>query len=309
MLSPGWPIVPVRADRGWFPPLAEATVKAVACERPAQRAQPLSRYSVADLHRVVVHEPAVGPLSRSTVWRILNRDALRPWRYRQWIFPRDPAFADKAGRVLDLYAGWWEGEPLGPDDYVLSADEKTSIQARERCHPGRPPRPEHHQQVEFEYERRGAVQYLAAWDVRRGLVFGRCEAHTGIEPFGRLVEQVMSQDPYRTAARVFWLVDNGSSHRGAASIARLQGAYRNLILVHLPLHASWLNQIESYFSIVQRKALTPNDFASCALVAQRLQAFEQRTNAVPRPFAWRFTRAEFERRLREWDPTPLPDAA
>jgi hypothetical protein len=281
----------------------------VACELPAQRAQPLSRYSLADLQRVVAEEPAVGSLSRSTLWRILDRDALKPWRYRLWIFPRDPAFAEKAGRVLDLYAGWWAGQALGPDDYVLSADEKTSIQARERCHPSRPPGPRQPQQIEFEYDRRGAVQYLAAWDVRRGVVFGRCEAHTGIEPFGRLVEQVMSQPPYRTAERVFWIVDNGSSHRGAAAIARLQGAYRNLILVHLPLHASWLNQIEIYFSIIQRKVLTPNDFPTKAAVAQRLQGFEQRTNAAPRPFAWRFTRAEFERRLRERDPTSPPAVA
>ena len=258
---------------------------------------------------MVSQEAAVGPISRSTVWRILDRDALKPWRYQLWIFPRDPAFAVKAGRVLDLYAGWWEGAPLGPDDYVLRADEKTSIQARCRCHAGRPPRPGHAQQVEFEYERRGAVQYLAAWDVRRGLVFGRCEAHTGCEPFGRLVEQVMRQVPYRSAARVFWIVDNGSSHRGAASRRRLEGAYRNLILVHLPLHASWLNQIEIYFSIIQRKVLTPNDFADCTAVADRLRAFEQRTNAAPRPFAWRFTRAEFERRLRERVSTLLPTAA
>jgi hypothetical protein len=289
--------------------LGEATVKAVACERPAQRDQPISRYSLGDLQRVVSHEAAVGPISRSTVWRILDREASKPWRYRLWIFPRDPAFAAKAGRILDLYAGWWEGAPLGPNDYVLSADEKTSIQARCRCHLGRPPRPGHASQVEFEYERRGAVQYLAAWDVRRGLVFGRCEAHTGIEPFGRLVEQVMGQEPYRTAARVFWVVDNGSSHRGAAAIRRLQGAYPHLILVHLPLHASWLNQIEIYFSLLQRKALPPNDFADCSAVADRLHAFEQRTNAAPRPFAWRFTRTELERRLREPAPTPLPAAA
>jgi hypothetical protein len=239
----------------------------------------------------------------------LARAAVKPWRYRLWIFPRDPDFAAKAGRVLDLYAGEWEGEPLGPHDYVLSADEKTSIQARCRCQPGQPPRPGHPRQVEFEYERHGAVQYLAAWDVQRGRVFGRCEAHTGIEPFGRLVDQVMTQEPYRTAARVFWLVDNGSSHRGATAVARLHGAYPNLILVHRPVHASWLNQIEIYFSILQRKVLTPNDFASTDAVAQSLHAFEARINADSRPFAWRFTRAEFERRLRGREPTPLPTAA
>ena len=253
----------------------------------------------------------VGPLSRSTIWRILDRDALKPWRFRMWIFPRDPAFAAKAGRVLDLYSGWWDGRPLGANDYVLSADEKTSIQARCRCAPSRPTISGQPQQVEFEYERRGAVQYLAAWDVRRGLVFGRCEAHTGIVPFGRLVAQVMGQEPYRSAHRVFWIVDNGSSHRGAASIRRLTAQYPNLILVHLPLHASWLNQIEIYFSIIQRKVLTPNDFASCGAVERRLAAFAHRTNAAPRPFAWRFTRADLDRRLH--DPSapalPLPEVA
>jgi hypothetical protein len=281
----------------------------VACEPPTQRDQPLSRYSLADLVQVLAQDPTVGPLTRSTVWRILDRDALRPWRYRLWIFPRDPAFAEKAGRVLDLYAGEWAGVPLGPDDYVLSADEKTSIQARARCYPSRPPRPGHAQQIEFEYERRGAVQYLAAWDVRRAQVFGRCEAQTGIVPFGRLVAQVMNQEPYRSAARVFWLVDNGSSHRGAAAVQRLQGAYPNLILVHLPIHASWLNQIEIYFSIIQRKVLTPNDFPTVTAVADRLRAFEQRMNAAPRPFAWQFTRADLEQRLREQGPTPLPVAS
>jgi DDE superfamily endonuclease len=271
----------------------------VACERPAERGQPLSRYSLGDILEVIRREPAVGPLSRTTVWRILDQDALKPWRYRMWVFPRDPAFAAKAGRVLDLYAGWWEGRPLGAGDYVLSADEKTSIQARCRCHPSRPPRPGAPARVEHEYERRGAVQYLAAWDVRRGLVHGRCEAHTGSAPFGRLVEQVMSQDPYRSAQRVFWVVDNGSSHRGRAAIERLQGHYHNLTVVHLPVHASWLNQIEIYFSILERKVLTPNDFPDCGAVADRLHAFAARINQHPKPFAWRFTRTDLDRWLDE----------
>jgi hypothetical protein len=271
----------------------------VACERPVERGQPLSRYSLGDILQVIQQEAVVGALSRTTLWRILDQDALKPWRYRMWLFPRAPDFAAQAGRVLDLYAGWWEGRPLGAADYLLSADEKTSIQARCRCQPSRPPRPGHPAQVEHEYDRHGAVQYLAAWDVRRGLVFGRCEAHTGIEPFGRLVEQVMGQEPYRSADRVFWVVDNGSSHRGQAAVDRLQRQYRNLILVHLPVHASWLNQIEIYFSIVERKVLTPNDFPDCAAVAQRLRAFEDRLNQQPRPFAWRFTRTDLDRWLAD----------
>lgn len=178
---------------------------------------------------------------------------------------------------------------------MISADEKTSIQARIRPHPSAPPRAGQAMRVEHEYSRGGALAYLAAWDVHRARVFGRCEATTGIKPFGRLVEQVMSQEPYRSARRVFWIVDNGSSHRGTASVVRLQSAWPNLVLVHLPVHASWLNQIEIYFSVVQRKVLTPNDFASLADVAARLFAFEQHYEAIAQPFAWKFTRQDLSR--------------
>ena len=182
----------------------------------------------------------------------------------------------------------------GANDYVISADEKTSIQARIRLHPTLPPQPKEAMRVEFEYERGGALAYLAAWDVRRAKVFGRCESTTGIDPFGRLVQQVMEQEPYRSAQRVFWIVDNGSSHRGAAAVKRLQGAYSNVILVHLPVHASWLNQVEIYFSIIQRKVLTPNDFASLQEVSQRLLAFQGLYEQTAKPFEWKFTRADLQ---------------
>jgi len=129
-------------------------------------------------------------------------------------FPRDPQFEQKAARVLDLYQGCWQDQPLGSDEYVLSADEKTSIQARVRLHPTQPVEPTKPCEFEFEYERGGALAYLAAWDVRRAKIFGYCDPTTGIAPFDHLVQQVMSQEPYRQAKRVFWIVDNGSSHRG-----------------------------------------------------------------------------------------------
>jgi DDE superfamily endonuclease len=272
-----------------FPPLDHAVVKAIACEVVYETERPLSRQSLADLAARACR--ALGkPISRSTVWRMLHADALKPWRYGYWIFPRDPQFAEKAAVVLDLYAGFWDGHPLGPRDHIVSADEKTSIQARIRCHPSLGPAPGRHRRVEFEYERGGALQYLAAWDVGRGYVMGRCEPSTGIEPFGRLVTQGMAREPYRSAERVFWVVDNGSSHRGQAAIRRLVQAYTNAILVHTPVHASWLNQVEIYFSLVQRKVLTPNDFASLAEVEQRLRLYEELCNQRPRPFQWKFTR-------------------
>jgi hypothetical protein len=155
--------------------------------------------------------------------------------------------------------------------------------------------------VEHEYERGGALAYLAAWDVHQARLFGRCEPSTGIEPFGRLVEQVMTAEPYASARRVFWVVDNGSSHRGQASVDRLQGAWSNLTLIHLPVHASWLNQIEIYFSIVQRKVLTPNDFLDLVEVQRRLVGFQRRYEQTAVPFDWRFTRADLQDLLRRLD--------
>jgi len=283
--------------RSAFPPLDQALVKVVACEAVHDSGLPLSRLSTADL--AVQASQALGqPISPRTVWRILDGDAIKPWRYQSWLFPRDPQFATKAGRVLDLYAGSWQGESLGAQDRIISADEKTSIQARIRCHASLPPAPGRAAHIEHEYERGGALQYLAAWDVQRGMVMGRCEPATGIAPFGRLVAQVMESEPYRTAERVFWVVDNGSSHRGESAACRLTAAYPNLILVHTPVHASWLNQVEIYFSIIQRKVLTPNDFADLAEVEERLRLYELLANQHPHPFAWQFTRAKLEALLQ-----------
>ena len=271
-----------------FPPRVVVAVKALACELPARRGLPLARWSLPELQREVVAQGLVAQISGATLWRWLSQDALRPWRHRSWIFPRDPAFAAKAERILDLYAGSWDGVPLGPREYVLSADEKTSIQARLRIHPSLPPAPGRPMYVEHEYERGGAWAYLAAWDVHRAKVFGRCETTTGIAPFDRLVAQVMTQEPYRLARRVFW----GSSHRGERARARLRTTWPRLVLVHTPVHASWLNQIEIYFSIIQRKVLTPNDFASLAAVEDRLLRFQDHYEQAAAPFQWTFTRQD-----------------
>lgn len=279
------------AARQIFPPLDHALVKAIACELLAETQQPLSRQSLADVTARAQH--ALGKsISRSTVWRILDQDVLKPWRYKYWIFPRDPHFAEKAGPILDLYGGQWQGQCLGPKDYVLSADEKTSIQARIRCYPSLPPGPSRPAYIEHEYERGGALQYLAAWDVHRGYVMGRCEPTTGIEPFGRLVKQVLAEEPYRSGTRLFWIVDNGSSHRGAAAIQRLHQVDSRIILVHTPVHASWLNQIEIDFSIIQRKVLTPNDCADLEALRLRLAFYEELSNQSPKPFQWKFDRTK-----------------
>ena len=248
----------------------------------------MSRQSTTDLAQRVRDE-LNKPISRSTVWRILDEDAIKPWQYEHWIFPRAADFFEKAAVVLDLYEGYWQGERLDPFDRILSSDEKTSIQARIRCHATLGPAPGR-RRVEAEYQRGGALQYLAARDVQQGRVLGRCEAKTGIEPFGRLVQQVMERPAYASADRVFWVVDNGSSHRGEAAMRRMSRAFPNAILVHLPVHASWLNQVEVYFALLQRKVLTPNDSTDLHELESRIKLYEELTNRQPKPFDWRFTK-------------------
>ena len=274
-----------------FTPVQRAELVAVACALPAATGVPLSRWSVPEIARELTERGAVR-VSTATIRRWLAEDALKPWQYRSWISIRDPDFTLKAGRVLDLYAGLWDGQPLGRNDFVLCADEKTSIQARCRCHPTLPPGRARTMRVEHDYRRGGALAYLAAWDVHRGQVVGRCEDTTGIEPFARLVDQMMTVEPYASADRVFWVVDNGSSHRGPPAVARMRDRWPNAHLVHLPVHASWLDQVEIYFSIVQRKVVSPNDFTDLDQIRDRLTAFQTRYNAVAKPFNWRFTRAD-----------------
>ena len=280
-----------------FPPRVVALVKAIACELPATLGLPLSRFSRAELRRHVLAAGLVAEISGMTIWRWLRADAIRPWTHRSWIFPRDPQFAEKAGPVLDLYHRRWQGNPLGPRDFVLSADEKTQIPVRSRRHPITPPTPGHAMRVETDYTRHGTCAYIAAWDVHRAMLFGRVQAKISIAAFDAVVAEVMDQEPYRSARRVFWVVDNGTIHRGSRAIDRLRTRWPTLILVHTPVHASWLNQIEIYFSILQRKALTPADFSSQDAVADRILGFQQHYQSVARPFEWRFTRQDLTRLL------------
>ena len=282
-----------------FTALQRAEVKAMACALPATRGVPMSRWTSADLAAEVTAAGIAASMSASTVRRILAKDAIKPWQYRSWISVRDPHFKAKASIVLELYQRRWQGQALADDEYVISSDEKTSIQARCRCHPTLPPGRSRPMRVEHDYDRGGALAYLAAYDVHAGTVTGRCAPSTGIEQFHALVDQVMNTEPYRSATRVFWVVDNGSSHRGQASIDRLAARRPNCVLVHTPVHASWLNQV--YFSIVQRKVVSPNDFTDLDQIQQRLAAFEKRYNTTPTAFDWTFTADDLDNLLARLD--------
>jgi len=204
---------------------------------------------------------------------------------------------DLVAGVLDLCQRVWQDQPLGPQDHVLSSDEKSALQVLTRRQATLPPWPEQPGHYEFEYERNGTLAYLAALDVFSGQVYGCVQDTTGIEPFGRLVPSCNRNPmPQPSVSSGSWM--RASSHHPNTSPARLQAAHANLIAVHLPTHASWLNQIEVYFSIVQRKALTPMDLPDKVAVTHRILDFQRRYDQTAKPFRWNFTRADLQERLQ-----------
>jgi hypothetical protein len=217
--------LPALADRkrtgrpARFAPVQVAEAKAMACQLPAETGTPLSRWSCPELAAELTVRGITDTISASTVRRRLHQDAIKPWQYRSWTFIRDPDFRAKAQRVQDLYARTFEGNPLSDDEHVVSSDEKTSIQAR--CHPTLAPGQARAMRVNHEYAA------AARWPTRPPTTStarrssADASRPTGIVPFMALVEQVMTTEPYTSAKRALWIVDNGTSHRGQRSIDRL----------------------------------------------------------------------------------------
>jgi transposase len=298
--------------------LTRAAVVALACQLPAATGVPLSRWTGPELLAELAKAGTEDELSASSVLRILAEHPVKPWQYQSWIWPRDPDFEAKATVILDLYQGFYQGKRLQPGDRILSVDAKPSIQARGRCRPTVPAARGRPAKVEHEYVRHGALALLAALDVHTGKVFAATPDTTGIAPFMDLIGQVMKRPEYKDAPRVFVIVDNGSDHRGQAAADRLREACPNAIMIHTPVHASWLNQVEIVFSIVQKKVLTPGDFPGLGTLSCALLAFINRYNRTAGPFNWKFTaddltallhRISQHEHARDSQQTDLPQAA
>ncbi|HEY6311344.1 MAG TPA: IS630 family transposase [Streptosporangiaceae bacterium] len=271
---------------------ARAAVVALACQLPAATGVPLAHWTGPELAAELAARGPASPMSASSVRRILAEHPVKPWQYQSWIYPRDPDFEAKAKVIVDLYQGFYQGEPLGAGDRILSFDAKPQINARRRRHPTLPAAPGRPVRYEHEYKRQGSLALLAGLDVRTGQVFASTPLTTGIKPFMDLAGQVMARPEYSHAPRVFVIVDNGSDHRGQAAVTRLARAHPNAIMIHTPVHASWLNQIEIFFSVIQKKVVTPNDFASLGELSATLLGFVARYNQTARPFSWKFTAAD-----------------
>jgi len=271
-----------------------ARITALVCELPADRGLPLSRFSSADIHTEAARELDPCP-ARSTIAAWLRQAAIRPWTVTSWVTPRDPQFKQKAARVCDLYTGMWEDEPLTEGDVIICADEKPGVQARSRRKT--PPGPGKSVRVEHKYDRHGTAVYQAAFIAGSGAVIGHCVNRNTRANFETLVEEVMADPICQNADRVFWIMDNGSAHHPATFKSWLQEKYPTAIGLYLPTGASWLNQIELYFSVLTRKALTGGSFHSVDAVKNRITEFEELWNEDPEPFEWTYTRDDLTRLL------------
>lgn len=277
-----------------YPDSTRALITAIACELPANRQLPLSRLSSADIHDQASKEVDPCP-ARSTIAAWLKQAAIKPWTVTSWVTPRDPQFKQKAARVCDLYTGMWEDEPLTAGDVIICADEKTGIQARSRRKT--PPGPGKSVRIDHQYDRHGTTIYQAAFIAGTGGVIGHCVDGNTRANFETLVAEVMAAPICQTADRVFWIVDNGSAHHPATFRWWLKKQYPTAIGLHLPTGASWLNQIELYFSVITRKSLTGESFHSVDAVQDRITEFEEMWNGDPEPFNWTYTREDLTKLL------------
>jgi hypothetical protein len=292
-----------RAHRGVFPPEVQAQATASACSLPRAHNVPLARWSRAELARRVAASLPDIQVSASTIGRWLRQEQIRPWRFRSWQHIHDPvAFLARARPVLHLYAH--AAALLQEGTWVVCADEKTSIQARQAEQPPRPARRRHVQHQSPRYTRRGARHLLAGLSVADGQVYGQCVARKRFVDFQSFVQQVLVVEAQRRGVHTVALIlDNGTTHapkqleRWLAEQAEAQNWGLTFQVYWLPPNASWLDQIEIWFSVLQRKLLQPNHFTSTNALDQAILSFIAYGNQVAKPIKWSYTVDKLERKL------------
>ena len=297
------PTRPAQEHRGVFPPEIRAQATAVACSLPLSQGVPLARWSQSELARRVAAAPALPTVSTSTIGRWLRVDRIRPWRYHSWQHIQNPAaFLDRARPVLGLYE---RARPmLREGTWLVCVDEKTSIQAREAEQAPRPAMPGHSTHQSPRYIRRGMRHLLAGLSVADGLVYGQCCTRKRFVDFRTFLEAVIIPEALRRKVQtVILILDNGSTHapkqlaRWLEERANTLNGQLTLEVAWLPVNASWLDQIEIWFSILQRKLLHPNHFLSTDALEQALLDFIAYYNQVAKPIKWSYTVAKLEHKL------------
>lgn len=263
---------------------------------------PIARWSCAEVAAVLVSLGLVVAVAASTVWRWFKAERIKPWRFHLWQHRRDPLFLERARVVLALYEQ--ATELLKAGIWVICVDEKTSIQAREGLQAPEPPVPDHPVHVAARYIRRGALQLFAALSVADGLVYGGCRTRKRFADFQAFfLESVVPEARRRGVTEIRLILDHGPTHAPKqldAWLAQQQGLFHwpfSVQVVWLPKYASWLDQLEIWFSVLQRKALTPNHFATLEALAQRILDFIQHYNRAASPINWSYTVEQLEKKF------------
>lgn len=288
---------------GVFPPEVRSQATALACSQPREKGVPLVRWSAGELARRLVALGLVTVVAASTVGRWLAQEKIRPWRYHNWQHILDPqAFLERARPVLRLYEQ--AKNLLQNGTWVVCTDEKTSIQARERGQPTRAAQSGQPVLVSPRYKRHGAWQLFAALSVADGQVYGQCHERKCFRDFCAFLTEVLIPEALRRKVQTLALIlDNGSTHAPKQLAAWLKAYVAGLpqqlaVEVYwLPKNASWLDQIEIWFSILQRKLLQPNDFASVQLLEQSILDFIKMGNETAKPIHWTYTVEKLEQKL------------
>jgi transposase len=289
--------------RGVFPPQVRAQVTAIACSLPRPCQVPLSRWSRAELARRVAQDPSLPRISASTVGRWLKAERLRPWRYHAWQHIHDPhVFLERARPVLQAYAQ--ARGLLREGTWLVCLDEKTSIQAREGEQPPRPACPGKPMLHEARYHRRGARHLFAGLSVADGKVYGTCRQRKCFVDFQAFVQQEIIPEALRRQVHTVTLIlDNGTTHAPKQLEGWLHEQERacdgrlHFQVLWLPPNASWLDQLEIWFSVLQRKHLQPNHFLSTQDLERSLNEFIAYHNQAAKPINWTYTVEKLEQKL------------
>jgi transposase len=279
---------PRAGTRPPFTPLQRALVVALACSAPRQYSKPWQRWSGEKLAQVAVEEQLVEAISPGTVRRWLRADKIKPWRYHSWQHSTDPQFVEKATPVLDLYAQAPALQAQG--ELTVCADEKTSIQARQRVTPTKAAAPKEVLQVADRYKRMGALQLFCALVVASGRTFTQTRTTKKFVDFKAFLQAFFQSTLCAGITVLHLILDNGPTHAPkqlGAWLASLELAFE-VRLYWLPKYASWLDQVEIIFSKVQRDLLTPNDFPSLLTLERDLAAYFAELNTHPKPIKLEF---------------------
>lgn len=279
-----------------FPPIVTTHLVKLACELPDDEARSISTWTCAELAKALVRDRIVDTISAASVQRILASEKLKPWRVHHWLsakVPRDDRFRATVLNVCNLYT-----RELGPHERVLSLDEKTSLQPRTRTMRHRAARPGNKPVlVEHEYVRKGALQLFAAFDTRTGQVLGLLRPRKRQAEFIELLTKIDEATP-SAITQVHLLCDNLSVHAGKLTCAWL-AAHPRFQMHFTPVHCSWMNQVEQWFSILQRRRLRAPNFADLADLEAKILAFIAEWNERAHPFNW--TAKSFDKVLRAID--------